>query len=78
MEDYTILPLMLSNEELEVGDAFLWRSGIDGRYKVHSFHSDAGYGIKTFTLWDKKDGSSLLVNHSGYCGKIVPVTEIKK
>ena len=36
------------------------------------FHSDAGYGAKTFTDYDDATGSSLICNYSGVCGKLVP------
>jgi len=63
------LPLTLKpTNKLERGDVFLWRSGRNGRYEIHTFHSDAGYGVKTFTNYNEKDGSSMLVNWSGVCG----------
>lgn len=63
------LPLTLrSVKRLKRGDVFLWRSGMAGRYEIHTFHSDAGYGVKTFTDYNEKDGSSMLVNWSGVCG----------
>jgi len=63
------LPLTLKpTNKLERGDVFLWRSGMTGRYETHTFHSDAGYGVKTFTDYNEKDGSSMLVNWSGVCG----------
>lgn len=52
------------SEKLEKGDVFLWSSS-KGELEIHEFHSDAGYGIKTFTNFNIKDGSSLIVNHSG-------------
>lgn len=54
--------------KLEKGDVFLWRSGMTGEYRIHTFHSDAGYGAKTFTEYDEENGSSLIVNYSGICG----------
>lgn len=39
-----------------------------GRYEIHTFHSDAGYGVKTFTDYNEKNGSSMLVNWAGVCG----------
>lgn len=63
------LPIRIKNKKkLEKGDVFLWRSEITGKYEIHTFHSDAGYGIKTFTNYNEKDGSSMLVNWSGVCG----------
>lgn len=63
------LPLTLKPiKKLKRGDVFLWRSGMTGRYEIHTFHSDAGYGVKTFTDYNEKDGSSELVNYSGICG----------
>lgn len=63
------LPIrMKSVKKLKRGDVFLWRSGMTGRYEIHTFHSDAGYGAKTFTNYNEKDGSSELVNYSGICG----------
>ena len=76
-----IVPALLSSlapidivlkDTLERGDVFLWRSGITGMYEIHTFHSDSGYGAKTFTNYDEKDGSSMLVNYSGIVGVIVP------
>lgn len=66
------LPLTLKPvKKLKRGDVFLWRSGMTGRYEIHTFHSDAGYGVKTFTDYNEKDGSSMLVNWSGVCGVLV-------
>lgn len=66
------LPLTLKSvKKLKRGDVFLWRSGMTGRYEIHTFHSDAGYGVKTFTDYNEKDGSSMLVNWSGVCGVLV-------
>lgn len=66
------LPLILKpTNGLKRGDVFLWRSGMTGRYEIHTFHSDAGYGAKTFTNYNEKDGSSMLVNYSGVCGVLV-------
>lgn len=66
------LPLTLKPvKKLKRGDVFLWRSGMTGRYEIHTFHSDAGYGIKTFTNYNDNDGSSTLVNWSGVCGVLV-------
>lgn len=63
------LPISLKPvAKLERGDIFLWQSGIDGRYEIHTYHSDSGYGAKTFTGYNEKDGSSVVVNHSGICG----------
>lgn len=66
------LPLTLKpTKGLKRGDVFLWKSGMTGRYEIHTFHSDAGYGAKTFTDYNEKDGSSILVNYSGVCGVLV-------
>lgn len=66
------LPLKLKPvKKLKKGDVFLWRSGATGRYEIHTFHSDVGYGIKTFTDYNEENGSSTLVNWSGVCGKLV-------
>lgn len=63
------LPIRIKSvKKLKRGDVFLWRSGMTGRYEIHTFHSDAGYGAKTFTDYNEKDGSSMLVNYSGICG----------
>jgi len=63
------LPIRIKSvKKLKRGDVFLWRSGMTGRYEIHTFHSDAGYGVKTFTDYNEKDGSSMLVNYSGICG----------
>lgn len=53
---------------LKKGDLFLWHSRITEEYEIHTFHSDRGYGAKTFTEYNEKDDSSLLVNYSGICG----------
>ncbi len=67
-----LLPLRLKRtNKLKRGDVFLWKSGMTGRYEIHTFHSDAGYGIKTFTDYNEKDGSSMLVNWSGVCGVLL-------
>ena len=66
-----VLPVELESFDVfKYGDVFLW-SGRSGKYEVYVFHSDVGYGIKTFTDYNKDDGSSLIVNYSGVCGKIV-------
>lgn len=66
------LPLTIKPaKELKRGDVFLWRSGMTGKYEIYTFHSDAGYGVKTFTDYNEKDGSSMLVNWSGVCGVLV-------
>lgn len=67
-----LLPLELKQvKKLKRGDVFLWMSGMTGKYEIHTFHSDAGYGAKTFTDYNEKDGSSILVNYSGICGVLV-------
>ena len=63
-----------SDEEIKEGEYFLWQSAMTSVYEVYKYHSDAGYGIKTYTNYSDKDGSSVLVNHSGYRGKIVALT----
>lgn len=55
-------------ENLKRGDVFLWRSMLNGNYEIHTFHSCAGYGAKTFTDFNEKDDSSIIVNYSGICG----------
>lgn len=61
--------------DLKKGDVFLWQSEMTGKYEIHTFHSDAGYGAKTYTDFDEKDGSSVLVNYSGICGLIIADNE---
>lgn len=56
-------------EELQRGDVFLWINS-KGEYQIHTFHSDIGYGAKTFTDYNEKDNSSIIVNYSGICGVI--------
>lgn len=64
-----LFPLKLKPvKKLKKGDVFLWQSGMTGKYEIHTFHSDAGYGAKTFTQYNDKDGSSMLVNYSGVRG----------
>lgn len=68
------IPLFLKSvktSELKKGDVFLWRRGMTGKFEIHTFHSDSGYGAKTFTNFNEKDGSSELVNYSGICGVFV-------
>ena len=66
------LPLTLKPvKKLKRGDVFLWKSGMTGRYEIHTFHSDSGYGAKTFTSYNDKDGSSEVVNYSGICGVLL-------
>lgn len=63
------LPIkLIQKEKLEQGDVFLWKSNTYGYFEIHTFHSDAGYGAKTYTNFNEKDGSSTLVNYSGICG----------
>jgi len=68
------LPITLkeikSTSDLKKGDVFLWRS-MKGRYEIHTFHSDRGYGAKTYTEFNEDDGSSILVNYSGICGILI-------
>jgi len=64
-----------SNEKLLDGDYFLWYSQNNNQYEIHKYHSDAGYGIKTYTEFNEKDESSLIVNNSGNCGKIIKTTD---
>ena len=75
MSDKTELPIELKSvskqSDLKRGDVFLWRSGMSGRYEIHTFHSDSGYGAKTFTQYKEEDGSSEIVNWSGICGILV-------
>lgn len=67
-----LFPLKLKPvKKLKRGDVFLWQNGRAGQYEIHTFHSDSGYGAKTFTHYNDKDGSSLLVNYSGVCGVLV-------
>lgn len=67
-----LLPLSLKpKDKLKRGDVFLWRSGMTGVHEIHTFHSDAGYGAKTFTNYNEKDGSSMIINYSGICGVLV-------
>lgn len=58
-------------EGLVKEDYFLWH-GSNG-FEIHQFHSDAGYGIKTYTdyIETEKTESSLIVNWSGLIGKII-------
>ncbi len=62
---------------LKTGDFFFWVSGQSGEFEIHQFHSDYGYGVKTFTDYNEKDGSSLIVNWSGVYGKIEPLQKNK-
>lgn len=71
-ENKNSLPITLKTvDKLQKGDIFLWRSGMTGKYEIHMFHSDAGYGAKTFTEYNEENGSSMLVNYSGICGVLV-------
>lgn len=65
----------LLDVKVEKPNWFVWVSGMTGRMEVHKFHSDAGYGMKTYTQYNEKDGSSELVNWSGYYGEIIASTE---
>ena len=66
---------ILSKAELQKGDWFIWQSGMTGDRELHQFHSDAGYGIKTYTEYDPKNESSLIVNWSGRLGKVEAATD---
>jgi len=57
----------IKQSDLKKGDCFFWRSS-KGELEMHCFHSDGGYGIKTFTDFNQEDGSSLIVNWSGLVG----------
>jgi len=61
---------IISNEKLKSGDWFVWKN------EIHQYHSDAGYGIKTWTCFNKKDNSSIIVNHSNVVGKIIASTDV--
>ena len=63
--------LVITEGKPKKGDSFLWVSGLTGNAEIHKYHSDAGYGIKTYTMYDEKDNSSLIVNHSGCVGKVI-------
>jgi len=63
----TMTPLTMTGS-LKKGDVFLWVSRETGRFEIHTFHSDAGYGAKTFTDYNEDDRSSIIVNYSGICG----------
>ena len=63
------LPIILElPEKLKKGDIFLCQSNMTGRYEIHTFHSDAGYGAKTYTDYNDETGSSIIVNYSGVRG----------
>jgi hypothetical protein len=57
--------------KLKKGDVFLWKSWNSNTYELHTFHSDVGYGIKTFTDYDELDDSSVIVNRAGVCGVLI-------
>lgn len=61
----------LKQSGLKRGDVFLWRSAMNGNYEIHTFHSDYGYGVKTFTDYNEENGSSQIVNWSGVCGVLI-------
>ena len=63
----------VKQEEVKQGDVFVWQSS-KGELETHTFHSDAGYGVKTYTDYNEENGSSVLVNWSGVCG-IIKVTQ---
>ena len=61
---------VLPANEMQRGDLFLWYSQTNKKYEIHKFHSDSGYGIKTLTDYNVETGGSLVVNKTGFCGKI--------
>lgn len=61
---------IISYEKLKGGDYFVWKN------EIHRYHSDAGYGIKTWTNYNKVDNSSIIVNHSNVVGKIIASTDV--
>jgi len=69
------LPITLKpvkkESDLKRGDVFLWKSQQTGKFEIHTYHSHAGYGAKTFTEFDEETGSSMLVNFSGICGILI-------
>lgn len=70
------LPIkLIQKEKLEQGDVFLWQSASRGIFEIHTFHSDAGYGAKTYTNYNEKDGSSVLVNYSGIRGVLDTINQ---
>lgn len=66
------------SEKLKRGDIFIWQSGMTGKVEIHVFHSDAGYGAKTFTGYNEKNGSSEIVNYSGIRGILLPSPPLTK
>ena len=79
MSDKVELPLKLKSvkkqSELKPGDVFLWKSGMTGKFEIHAFKEDAGYGAQTFTEPYGEGGGFLTVNYSGICGIIETINE---
>ena len=57
--------IIVSDEKLKNGDLLAWKN------EIHKYHSDAGYGLKTYTDYSEKDGSSLVLNWSNLLGKLI-------
>src|SRR5688572_13257454 len=61
---YFLDPTMKKQSDLKDGDIVMWKN------EIHKFHSDAGYGCKTYTEYNEENGSSLIVNWSNVRGKV--------
>lgn len=57
--------IIVSDEEIKQRDLLIWKN------EIHRYHSDAGYGLKTYTDYSEKDGSSLVLNWSNLLGKLI-------
>lgn len=65
-----------SDEDEKKFDWFIFFSEYEPP-SLHQYHSHAGYGIKTMTDFNEKDGSSLILSGSRCSGKIVITTDKK-
>ncbi len=57
--------IIVSDEEIKQRDLLIWKN------EIHRYHSDAGYGLKTYTDYSEKEGSSLVLNWSNLLGKLI-------
>lgn len=76
MSDKVEIPITLKpvskQSDLKRGDVFLWKSGMTGKFEIHTFKEDGGYGAETFTEPYGEGGGLLTVNYSGICGLLIP------
>ena len=64
---------VLSNEKPVNGDWFIFFG--DNETSLHQYHSDVGYGIKTYTDFNEVNGGSLILTSSKCSNKVIATTD---